>query len=176
MVCTFISFFGLASTGTSGSVSVNFLVLSVKEGILVSLLLRVCVVILNSITYLICYREWLGNKLHLSRRSWRVHWSRCESQWYSYKFDIRLVCSVESIVKPGRKILRDGAVLTDLKLTEVPVVFVEGESMSLPEVKSQVLQLLSTRYPFSLEESLVVASEAVASIHALTSDMDCEDD
>lgn len=56
-----------------------------------------------------------------------------------------LVINVKSAVEPGRKRLNNGAVLSDRKLLEVPVIFVEGKLILLSEVKQQVLQFLATR-------------------------------
>lgn len=57
--------------------------------------------------------------------------------------------------------------MTDHKLPEVPVISVEGESISLSEGKSQVLYFLATRNLANLEKSPAVAPEEMASINVL---------
>lgn len=105
-------------------------------------------------------------------RSWKVYWSRCESSWCLYDLKVGLVSNVESNVEPGRKPLKDGAVLTDHELPEVPVFFVKGEFMFLLEAESQVRQSLATWYPADLGEYPVAAPKGVGSIDVFADDLE----
>lgn len=75
-------------------------------------------------------------------------------------------------VGPGRKHLNDVAGLTDLWLPEIPIIFVEGESMSMSQVKVQVHQFLVTRYPTHLAKSPASAPGEVGDIDWLASDLE----
>lgn len=70
-------------------------------------------------------------------------------------------------MKMGLKRQRDGAMLINRNLPEVPIFFVEGESKSLSEASSQVHQFMAAQYRASLEEHLAAASEEVANIDVL---------
>lgn len=83
---------------------------------------------------------------------------------------------IEANVEPGLKRQNDTAVLADRKVSEVPVIFIEGESISLSEAKSKVCQFLVNQYPADLDESPVVVSEDVASIDVFADDLDGETD
>lgn len=61
--------------------------------------------------------------------------------------------------------------LEDSKLADVPVILVEGKSISLSEAKSQVPQFLVVRCSVNRKESPAAAVEGVASIDVLTGDL-----
>lgn len=84
---------------------------------------------------------------------------------------MRFVSCVEATVQPGQKGLNHRAVLTDCKPPEVPVIFAEVASMSLLEVKSQLLQFLATRNPSKPEDSPVAPTEEVARFDVLADDL-----
>lgn len=67
-------------------------------------------------------------------------------------------------------------VLAHYTLSNVPVLCVNGKSMSLSEAKTEGRQLLAARYPADHEESLPVGSEEVVSINLLDRDLSCEAD
>lgn len=96
--------------------------------------------------------------------------------WYAYDFDIVLVSIVEPTVGPRWNHLNDGAVLTDRKLLEGPVIFVEGETILLSEARPQVLQFFAAWYPADLEESLAATLEKVISIDILAGGLEGEAD
>lgn len=81
---------------------------------------------------------------------------------------------VEASVEPGRKHQNNEAGLADCRVPEVPVVMLEGESMSLSEEKSKVRQFLAIQYPADLEESPVAAPEEAASIGVFAVDLEGE--
>lgn len=64
--------------------------------------------------------------------------------------------------------------LPNLKLLEVPVNFVEGESISLSEAKEQVHQSLAAWYSADLEEFPAAAPEEVSSTDVLAGDLENE--
>lgn len=70
--------------------------------------------------------------------------------WNPYIFDMELVSNVESTLEPCLKRLIYGAVLTECQVLEVPVIFVEGDPMSLSEVQSPGTQFLETQNPSDL--------------------------
>lgn len=106
----------------------------------------------------------------------KVEWSHCESSWYLYDSDARLGSDVEENVEPGRKCLDNFAVLTDLKLLEVSVVFEKRESMSLSEVRKKYLSIFAAWSPAGFKESLALAPEKAASISMLVRDLAGEAD
>lgn len=66
-------------------------------------------------------------------RSLEVDWSHCKSSQYHNDIEaglVRLVICMEANVKRSRKRQNDGAVLADRTLPEVPVILVEGKSLS----------------------------------------------
>lgn len=83
---------------------------------------------------------------------------------------------VEASVNAGRKCQIEGEVLDDRKLPEVPVVFVEGASKSLSQVKPQVRQILMARYPAGFEESSAATPEEMASNEEHAGDLEGESD
>lgn len=62
--------------------------------------------------------------------------------------------------------------LTDRKIPEIPVIFVEGASVSVSEVKSQVHPFMATQYSTKVEESPAAAPNEVASIDVHTGDLE----
>lgn len=64
--------------------------------------------------------------------------------------------------------------LEDLNTLVVPVIFLEGKSISPSEAKSPECQFLVTKYPPDLEEFLVVPAEEIVSINVFNSDIDYE--
>lgn len=77
--------------------------------------------------------------------------------------------------EPGPKSQSDGAVLPDCKVAEVPVKFLEGESVPLSEAESAaVCQFIGSLYPAGVEESLPAVPEKVASIDVLADDLESE--
>lgn len=60
------------------------------------------------------------------------------------------------------------------KFPEVPVILVEGESLSLPESKTQVRQFLAVLDPFDLEAPPAVAPQELPSIDLLAGDLEGE--
>lgn len=91
-------------------------------------------------------------------------------------FHAQLVSCVEVTVQPGRRRLNDCLLLVDEKLLEVPVNFLEGDSIYLSEAKLQVRKPLSFRYPADFEESEAKAPEKMASIDVLAGDLEGEGD
>lgn len=87
-----------------------------------------------------------------------------------------VVCCVDASVELGWKRENYGAVLVVGKVQDAPVIFLDGESMYPSEMKSQVRELLATRDPADLEESLPVAPEEVPNIEGLASGLDWEAD
>lgn len=80
-----------------------------------------------SLFQLLCdssYDIYLGFLAH--GRSWEVDSSRWESSRHPYDFHIALVSNVKGTVETGRQCLNESAMVTDHKLTKVPVVLVEG--------------------------------------------------
>lgn len=59
----------------------------------------------------------------------------------------------EAIFEPGQKCQKNGAVLADRNVPEVPEIFFDGEAISLSEAKLQVHQVSATRYPADIEKS-----------------------
>lgn len=72
----------------------------------------------------------------------------------------------------GGNYLCDGVTLPNRKPPEVPVIFVEGLSMSQSQGKSPVRQFLAALYLVDLEESPAVTLEEVASIDLLAGAME----
>lgn len=68
--------------------------------------------------------------------------------------------------------LCDGAVLPNVKLLDVIVVFVDGAWKSSSKAKSPVRHFLGTLYPVDMEESRAGAPEDVVSIDMLSSDLE----
>lgn len=89
-------------------------------------------------------------KYCLSRK---VGWSRPESSWYPYNSDAGVVRFVEASLGPGWRLLRDGPVLADQKLSDVLLMFLNGGPMSLFDSKPQVRQFGADFYLADLEES-----------------------
>lgn len=61
--------------------------------------------------------------------------------------------------------------MADSRVPEIPVIFVNGDPMSLLEAKSRVCQFLANQYPADLKGSSVAASEDVRSIYVFTKDI-----
>lgn len=80
----------------------------------------------------------------------------------------------EATVKPGRKLLNDGAVLADRELLGVRVMNTEGEAMSLLEEKSQLRQFLVALYLAYLKDYLAAAPEEVARVEVLAGNLENE--
>lgn len=66
--------------------------------------------------------------------------------------------------------------LTDYMLLKVPVILMEGVSMTLSEAKSKVRQFIAAQYPADLENSSTAAPKEVGSIDLLTSDLEGDAD
>lgn len=64
--------------------------------------------------------------------------------------------------------------LPENKLPSVPVIFVDGGSMSRLVGKSRVLQFFAAQYPYDIAESPTAASEEGASIEMFASHQDGE--
>lgn len=137
VVFTFISFFRLACTGTSASVSGETRVSSFKKLIVVSFPSRLCdhIELYNVFELLSDSLCDMGIRFLAYRCSWEADSSRGKSSWYPFDFQIVLVSCVEAIVGKGQEHLNDGAVLKKSKLPEVPEIFVEVDLMPLLEVK-----------------------------------------
>lgn len=54
-------------------------------------------------------------------------WSCCESFCYLYDFNETVLSFLEESVKPGWKSRNNRAVLTNRRLLDIPVIFVDGE-------------------------------------------------
>lgn len=87
-----------------------------------------------------------------------------------------MVSNIESAVEPGRKHINDGAVLTDRTISEVPVIFLEGEPMSLSEARLKVCQFMATQNPSALDKYLVLTTDEVVGIDVLVGDLEGEAD
>lgn len=87
-----------------------------------------------------------------------------------------LISSFGASVEPGRKRPNDCNLLTDCKLPKVPVIFIEGESISPSEANLQVRQFFVTPYPASLEEYPAAVPGGLASIDVLAGDLEGEAD
>lgn len=83
---------------------------------------------------------------------------------------------VEATFEPGENLLNVCTVLARRKLQEVPVVFVEPESLSLSEAELQLCQFLLARYASDHEESPAEAFEELASIDVLAAEAEGEAD
>lgn len=66
--------------------------------------------------------------------------------------------------------------LKNRNVPAVPVTFVEGRSIYLPEIKWEFCQFLVTHYPADLEKSAVVAAEEQASNGVFARDLDDDAD
>lgn len=109
-------------------------------------------------------------------RSPEADWNRCDLSWYSYNFDTGVVSCIEASAEPGWKFQNDCDVLADGKVPEVLVIFLEDEKTSQSEAKWHRRPIFSTQYPAYLGESLVAASEEMASTDVAAGDMDGEAD
>lgn len=63
----------------------------------------------------------------------------------------------DASVNQGPKGQIDGAGLADRKVSEVPVIFLEGKLISRLEARSQVRQFIATQNLAGLEQSLAAA-------------------
>lgn len=100
-----------------------------------------------------------------------IVWSRCKSSCFPYDFDEGLVSCIEASDPTGRNHQNDGVMLADRKLSELSVLLLEGEQMSLLELRSQMRGFLTAWYRANVEESPVMAPEGVASIRELARDL-----
>lgn len=178
MAGTLISFLRLACPGSRALLSDDNRVLNVNKKKLLSLPFR-----LFGHIYQYNVIELLRNSGYGMNLAFPAHchspefdWRHGKSSWYPYDFVAGLVRCVQATDEPGRRGRNHGAVLADHKLREVPVIFVEGESISLSEVKLGVHQFLAAQYPAILEEPLARASKEVASIEVLANDLEGEPD
>lgn len=86
------------------------------------------------------------------------------------------MCCVKASVDSCQNRQIDGKELADCKNYDVPMIFLEGESMAVSEAKSQVRQFLMTQYLAGPEESMVPAFEDLANINVLADDINHEAD
>lgn len=140
--CMLIEFFCLACSGTSASVSGAPHLLSVENGIIMSLLSRSHRHNDQFNAFELpggsCYYMSIG--LIAYSRFWDIGWNCYESFWYKYDLKSALEMCVDTRVHPCRKNLNNGAVLMDRKVTRVSVIFLEGKAMTMSGVKLQVHQ------------------------------------
>lgn len=150
-----MSFVGWACTATRASFSGDSLVLSTKRRIMLWLPLRLCdnVGQYNLFAKLCNSDRYMNHGFLAWSRSREDDWNHCKSSWYHYDFDVGLSCCDWLAVEPGHKHSNNCAVLPDRILPKVPLIFVEGESMSLLEAKSRGPQFLEPRYFTYFEDS-----------------------